>query len=213
MSTFNLENQYWKFTIKEDENETGVKGMRTLVTYFTQTNNTEKIARSIYDEAIAQGHEPDMVKIENVVAESLSNYDIVFVGSACHDADLAQPVKIFLEGISPSPAFKMAGFVTHATLMGEDGNHERALYERWAGKCIKTFTQVSEDKGIEFLGYFHCMGVPVPQIADFIHREIILDEEEWKEYEQEVMQHPDGGDIRKAKAFTKEILLKCEANI
>ncbi len=129
--------------------------MRILITYFTQTNNTEKVATSMYDELVAQGHKVDIEKIKNLTPEVLNNYDVVFIGSACHDADVAQPVKEFLAGITPSPEFKMAGFVTHATHTAEQGGRKKELYEKWAGKCEPTFTQVSADKNIEFLGYYH----------------------------------------------------------
>jgi flavodoxin len=182
--------------------------MRILITYFTQSNNTAKVARSIYDEILTQDHQVDLEKIENITPGVLDEYNLVFIGSACHDADVAQPVKEFLERISPSPAFKMAGFVTHATFTGEGGAREKELYEKWAGKCIKTFAQVSEDKNIELLGYFHCQGVPIPPIADFIHQVIVTDKQEWKNYEREVKKHPDENDLLKAKEFANEVLLK-----
>lgn len=182
--------------------------MRILIAYFTQSNNTKDIAKSIFEEITAQNHEVDIERIENVKPESLKEYDLVFIGSACHHADVAAPVKALLKGISPSPPFKMAGFVTHATKMAEGRERNKELYQRWAGKCLKTFTEVSNEKNLEFLGYFHCKGIPNPPIADFIHQEIILDEEEWEEYKEEIKTHPDEKDLLLAKEFVKEVLLK-----
>jgi hypothetical protein len=54
-------------------------------------------------------------------------YDLVFLGSACHDADLARPIKEFLERISVSPTFKLAGFVTHASYTPEGGEREQQM--------------------------------------------------------------------------------------
>jgi len=116
--------------------------MRILIAYFTQSNNTRTIAKCIFDELAVQDHETDIEKIENLTPEVLNSYDLVLVGSACHDADVAKPVKYFLNEISPSPKFKMAGFVTHATYTGEGGERKKEMYDRWAGKCEKTFIKV-----------------------------------------------------------------------
>jgi len=182
--------------------------LRILITYFTQSNNTKEIAESIFEEITAQNHEVDIERIENVKPESLNEYDLVFIGSACHHADVAEPVKALLKGISPSPPFKIAGFVTHATKTEEGGKRNKELYDRWAGKCVKTFTQVSDEKNIEFLGYFHCKGIPIPPIADFIHQEIVTEEEEWEEYKDEIKNHPDEKDHLQAKEFANIMLLK-----
>lgn len=182
--------------------------MRILIVYFTQTKNTEKIAKGIHEELLTQGHEVHLEKIGGITPEILDDYDLVFVGSACHDADLAQPVKQFLEGISHSTLYKMAGFVTHATYTDEGGNREQELYEEWAGKCIKSFNQVSREKNIDFLGYFHCQGAPTPEIAEFIHRVIVTEEDEWEEYKEEVNKHPNEEDIQRAKEFARNVLLK-----
>jgi len=181
--------------------------VRILITYFTQTNNTEKVAKGIYEELSAQGHEVHLEKIEGINPDILDEYNLVFIGSACHDADLAQPVIQFLEGVSPSPPYKMAGFVTHSTMTEEGGTRERELYDKWAGKCIKTFNEVSQEKNIEFLGYFHCQGAPTPEIANFIHQVILTDEDEWNKYIDEVNTHPDENDIQRAKEFAKNVLL------
>lgn len=182
--------------------------MRILIVYFTQTKNTEKVARGIYEGLLSQGHEVHLEKIGGINSGILNDYDLVFVGSACNDADLAQPVKQFLDGVSHSPLFKMAGFVTHATYTGEGGNRERELYEAWAGKCIKSFNRVSQEKNIDFLGYFHCQGAPIPEIAEFVHRVIVTDEDEWEKYIEEVNKHPTEEDIQRAKEFARNVVLK-----
>jgi len=182
--------------------------VKILIVYFTQTKNTEKVATGIYEELLTHGHEVHIEKIEGITPGILEEYSIIFMGSACHDADLAQPVKQILEGIPHSPPYKMAGFVTHSTFTGEGGNRERELYEQWAGKCIKSFNQVSQEKNLDFLGYFHCQGAPTPEIADFIHRVILTDEDEWNQYKDELDKHPDEEDIQRAKEFAKKVLLE-----
>ncbi|HEY69219.1 MAG TPA: hypothetical protein G4O08_01405 [Anaerolineae bacterium] len=179
--------------------------MRILIVYYSQTRNTEKIAAAMSEELSAHGHEVRLERVEGIAPDLLDGYDLVFLGSACHDADLAQPAKRFLEAIPNAPTYELAGFVTHATYMGEGGNRERELYETWAGKCLQTFQRVSQEKDIPFLDFFHCQGAPIPEIAEFIHRTIVTDEEEWDGYIEEVNQHPDEEDLQRAREFAGRV--------
>lgn len=183
--------------------------MKILITYYSLTRNTTKVAQAIYDAVTAQGHETTLSKLNKVTAESLNDYDLVFLGSACHDSDLAKPAKQLLINIDESPSFKLAGFVTHSAQMPEKDERARGLYERWAGNCIRTFHGVSEEKQIAFLDYFHCQGAPSPQIETFIHNTIITDAQEWAEYSIDMHKHPNEIALEKAKAFARQVLDKC----
>ena len=171
--------------------------MKVLVAYHSETGNTEKIARAIYEE-VSTDHETHMEKIEDVTADELKNFDLVFLGSACHSSDLAAPVKRILNAIPSSPKFKLAGFFTHAT--SQEG------FKRWASKCILSFQEASKEKQIDFKGYFNCQGAPSTPIQDFIKRDVITSPDEWKKYIKEVMRHPTTGDLRKAKEFARNVL-------
>jgi flavodoxin len=177
-----------------------------LTAYFSQTGNTAEIAQAIHEAVSSQADKAHLKEINEVTPESLNAYDLVYLGSACHDADLAKPVKRVLQGISNSPPFKLAGFVTHATLMPENNERAKELYERWAGNCIRTFDQVSEEKQVVFLGYFHCQGVPSPPIEAFIHHTIVTEDDEWETYVEEVRKHPSEQDLEKAKEFALQVL-------
>ena len=183
--------------------------MNVLIVYYSQTGNTAQIAQAIHEAVSDQGHQADLKEMAEVTAESLNSYNLVFLGTTCHDSDLAKPAKRLLENVEGSPPFKLAGFVTHATQM--PGGNERAaeLHERWAGNCVRTFQQVCEEKQISFLGYFHCQGAPSPPIAAFIHNTVISDEEEWQSYIAQVEQHPDETDLQNARVFAGQILEAC----
>lgn len=183
--------------------------MKALITFFSQTGNTAKVARAIQEEVSSRGHEVYLREIGEVTAEGLNDFDLVYLGSACHDTDLAKPAKRLLENIGDSPAFKLAGFVTHATQMPEDGERGQELYERWAGNCIRTFHRVSEEKHFPFLGYFHCQGAPSPPIEAFIHNTIITVEQEWASYIAAVREHPDKADLQQAREFARQVLAAC----
>jgi flavodoxin len=180
--------------------------VKVLIAYFSLTGNTAQIATAIADEVSSQGHEADLKEIREVTAESLNGYDLVFLGAACHDSDLARPAKGLLADLAKAPGFKLAGFVTHATGMPDQGERWQALYERWAGACLPTFQRACAGKQIAFLGFFHCQGAPSPPIEAFIRDTIITDEGEWDKYVAGVRAHPDAADLENARAFARQML-------
>ena len=183
----------------------GVVGVKVLVVYYSETGNTEKVAGAIAEE-VSNGHQVHLKKVSEVTAGSLSNYDLVFLGSACHAADLATPAKGLLDAIPNSPRFKLAGFFTHSTYTSGGGTNENIMFKRWASKCVTSFQEVHREKQIDFKGYYNCQGAPSPPIQDFIRKEIVTAPDEWDEYIKEVMKHPTSGDLQKAKEFAREIL-------
>ena len=180
--------------------------MQVLVLFYSETGNTAKVAGAIHEAASSRGSRADLKAIRDVTADALGGYDLVFLGSACHDADLARPAKALLEQMPDSPPFKLAGFVTHATYSPEGGDREEELHGTWAAGCVLSLRQACQEKGIEFLGYYGCMGAPSPPIEQFIHSQIVTDEEEWKRYVEEVRKHPDEEDLRRAAEFAHQVL-------
>jgi flavodoxin len=180
--------------------------MKSLVTYFTQTNNTKMLADAIH-EILSAHNEADIDTVRKVDLESLNDYDLIFVGAPCHDSDLAPPVKGFLEKLPDSPKFKLVGFFTHSTYM-PDTERNQELYDQWAGRCIPTFENACKDKNIHLLGLFHCQGKASEPIEGFIRQQIITDDDEWAEYLPNLRKHPDSKDIENAKKFTLEIIEK-----
>ena len=182
--------------------------MQVLVLFYSETGNTAQVAAAIHGAVSALGHSAHLKALRDVPVDALNAYDLVFLGSACHDADLARPVKRMLEQIPDSPPFKLAGFVTHATYAPEGGDREQELHGTWAARCALTLRQASQEKGIEFLGYFGCMGAPSPPIEQFIHSQIVTGEEEWNRYVEEVRKHPDEDDLRQAGEFAVQVLAR-----
>ena len=183
--------------------------MRVLVAYYSETGNTEKVGRAIYEATQAEGHEAQLKPVDQVRADRLSEYDLVFLGSACHSADLARPVKELLDRVPPSPALKLAGFVTHATVMPEGDERQHEMHDRWASKCVVSLEEFGRNKQVDLLGYFSCQGAPSPPVETFIHNTIVTDGTEWEAYVGEVRKHPTQEDLEKAAAFARGVLAKC----
>ncbi|MCE7740926.1 MAG: hypothetical protein GOP50_00580 [Candidatus Heimdallarchaeota archaeon] len=182
--------------------------MKILVTYFSQTGNTKQIAEAIH-EVTSQSNDSFLRDFNEITVSELDDYDLVFLGSACHHANLAPPVLKFIETMPSSPNFKLAGFVTHATYPPEGSEYHAEMFEKWGSLCAKTYEKLQNEKNIDYKGYFRCMGIPSKPIEQFINQQIIPDEEEWAEYIAVIVKHPDVSDIENAKKFAKEILDKC----
>ena len=148
--------------------------------------------------------------MNDISIKDFTQYDLVFLGSTCHDSDLAQPVLQLLKQVPKTSDFKLAGFATHASYTPDLREFEKEMYEKWAGRCITSFKKFAQDNNIKFLGYFNCMGKPSPPIENFIHNQIVTDEEMWPKYLEMVKKHPDANDIMNAKKFAKKIQRMCE---
>ena len=69
-------------------------------------------------------------------------------------------------------------------------------------ELYQTFRRVSEDKQIDFLGYFHRLGAPSPPIEVSIHNTIVRDEREWATYIVCVRDRPNEDDLWQAREST-----------
>jgi flavodoxin len=180
--------------------------MKVLVTYFSQTGNTQRVAEAIEEEVSARGFACSRKDLTELTPSDLNDYDLVFMGSACHSTSLAEPALKLLKGLESSAKFMLAGFVTHSVSPPDGSAAARTLYEKWAGNCRLSFEKACENSRVRFLGYFGCQGAPSPPIEEFIHATIITDPDEWEKYLTSVRSHPDETDIASAKEFTVNIL-------
>lgn len=179
--------------------------MKILIAYYSETGNTKQVAQAMYA-ALADDHDVALMPVADVVVDRLGGFELVFLGAAVHDSDLARPLKRLLEALPMNPGFKLAGFSTHAVYLPDGSAHKDQLYTRWAGKCLPSLEAACQEKGIQFLGYFSCQGVASKPIEGFIHREIITSEEEWNVYLPELRKHPTPEDLQNAKDFTRRII-------
>jgi len=92
--------------------------LKVPVAYYSDTGNTEKIAKAIHEE-VSKKHKVDLRKLKDIVIESLNGYDLVFLGAPCHGGDLATPCKRILMALPNSPKYKLGGFFTHMSQVSE----------------------------------------------------------------------------------------------
>lgn len=173
--------------------------MKVLVTYYSDTGNTEKVAKAIYEE-VSKKNKTDMKKVKETKMEDLEQYDLVFLGSPTHAFELSSPAKRILAALPESPKYKLAGFITHMSPMSEKhAGHERAF---------AFFEKVSKEKHIDFRGVYDCQGVPPPQIREFVKKSMNVPDAEWEKRVKEMEKHPSIEDLQKAKEFAKQVIAR-----
>jgi flavodoxin I len=170
--------------------------MKVLVSYFSQSGNTEKIAKGIWEEA-SQSNEADLKKLEDVGAEGFAEYDFIFIGSPLHSANLAAPVKEILANIKAGSSQKMAGFITHFSAAYPNQDME-GFTEPIQAAC--------KEQNIEYKGCFDCQGALTESLHEPVKKKLELSDEQWAGMVKQMTGHPNEEDLAKAKAFAKEVL-------
>lgn len=170
--------------------------MKVLVTYFSQSGNTEKIAKGIWEEA-SQANDADLKKLEDVEAKDFAGYDFIFIGSPLHSANLAAPVKELLTNIQAGSGQKLAGFITH-------------FAPAYPNQDVDRFTEpikaACKEKGIEYKGCFDCQGALTESLHKAVQKKLNLNDEQWADMVKQMTGHPNEEDVAKAKACAKEVL-------
>ncbi len=110
-----------------------------MIAYMSQTGNTEKIARAIFQ--VVQTKKC-LKKLNDL--KSLKDYDLVFVGFPIHNTKPAKPAKDFL--VTNVQGKKVALFVTHAT------REDSKALQKWLTKCREAAV------GSDMVGFFNCQG-------------------------------------------------------
>jgi flavodoxin I len=172
--------------------------MKILITYLSQTGNTEKVAKAIYEE-VSPAHTVETKKLEEVNPENVSGYDFLFIGSPIHAGNLAAASKDFLGRLQMPSGKKMAGFLTHAG---------PAYPDQVMSKFTEPLKAACEKNGLEFLGCFSCQGFLNPAIHEMVKKGQNLTDEQWAERVKQMTGHPNAEDLNKARAFAKQILAK-----
>jgi len=169
--------------------------MKILITYFSQTGNTEKIARSIYEGC--EGKEVEIKPIKEVDPSTLSDYGLVFLGSGIYASRVNKSLADLLEAATELPP-KFVFFNTHASKKPyQDGF-----------KVVKK--KIGEKS--EIVAEFDCcgdnIGVPEAMRKAMVEK---LPPEKRKEaelHQQWLKGRPNAEDLENAKEFAKSLILK-----
>jgi len=154
----------------------------TLVTYFSQTGNTRKVAEAIFDE-IKGDKEIKPLK----EAGDLARCQRVFVGFPVQSHSVPYPVEVFLKGIPEGK--KIALFWTHGSVAG-------SLLSRQALEYASALVAKAK-----LVMTFSCRGKVSMQALDMLMKS--PEHEVWAEMAASAATHPDEHDLAEARAFAR----------
>lgn len=117
--------------------------MKILITYFSNTGNTEKVAKSM-KEGLSD-YNVDLFPVKEVDPKTLSSYNIVFIGSGIYASRIDKSVLNLMKKAGSHLPTKLVYFCTHASLN---------MYQDAFNKVNKL---IQEDN-CEVIGEFDCVG-------------------------------------------------------
>lgn len=163
--------------------------MKTLVTYMTVTGNTRKVAEAIFEEIKGA---KDIKPMDEVT--SLEYYDLVFVGFPVMRFGPPDAAKSFLEGKAKGK--RVAVFVTHA--MWADLEPLKGILE----KCK------DPARCADMVGFFDCQGELSEAVAKSLLNNSNPEMQKFGMMRPKTMGHPDGNDLKAAKAWARQMCAK-----
>jgi flavodoxin len=159
--------------------------MKILITYFTQTGNTKKVAQAIYE---AMGATREILPIKEV--KDPDGYDVIFCGFPVHSHSVPQSVENFIKMIPAGK--KIALFTTHGSLRG--GTLATTAIEHAVSLASK----------LKVLGTFGCRGKVDPKIIEALIKK--PEHQAWAETAKSADNHPDKSDLEDARHFAKKVI-------
>lgn len=159
--------------------------MKALVTYYSQTGNTEQIARAIYEVLPV---DKELKPIQDL--EDADGYDIVFCGFPVQVHSVPGKAQPFIKRLGD--AQKVAFFSTHGSLRG--GQLPKQAFENAIGLASRATV----------IGYFGCRGKVDPKIIELLMKK--QENQAWAEEAQSAAGHPDAADLSDAKEFALRML-------
>ena len=169
--------------------------MKILITYFSQTGNTEKIAQSICEGC--KSEEVDIKPIKEVGPSTLSDYDLVFLGSGIYASRVSKSLADLIDATTELPP-KFVFFNTHASKKPyQDG--------------FRVVKKKIEEKS-EIVAEFDCCGdnIGVPEAMRNAMLEKLPPEKrkEAELHQQWLKGRPNAEDLENAKEFAQSLILK-----
>jgi flavodoxin len=158
---------------------------KVLVTYFSRTGNTKKIAEAIHDSI---GQDAVILPLDKV--EDIGPYGLVFIGFPVQSHSVPYKAEVFLKKVPAGK--KIALFSTHGSLPGMQLSRQALEYAS---------ILVAKAK---LLGTYACRGKVSIQALEDLGRS--PEHEAWADMAASASTHPDEHDIADAKAFAKWVL-------
>jgi len=165
--------------------------MKALVTYFSKTGNTEKVAQAIHEGIAFVEKEIQPIKF----VKEMGGYDLFFVGFPVQDHSVPGMVEKFVRRIPEGK--KVAFFATHGSLRG--GVFAITAFHYAISLATKK----------KVLGTFGCRG----KVKQAVIEKLLKSPQDkyWAMEAQSAGQHPDPHDLEDATRWARWMVMKAGA--
>ena len=161
--------------------------MKALVAFYSESGNTEKLARAIYDGINAPEKE-----IMPISEDNANDKDVIFIGFPVQASSVPAKVEEFIKSVPEGK--KVAYFVTHGSLRGGQLAIS-ALYYAFS-LALK----------VTVLGTFGCRGQVKPRLIDALLKN--PEHKAWAIEAQSAIGHPDKADLEDGQEFANLMIAK-----
>lgn len=165
--------------------------MKVLVTYFSETGNTEKLAKAIFE--AVDTSKKEILPIQEV--GGVEGYDVIFLGFPVHAHNVPGKVEAFAKKLPEGQ--KVAYFGTHGSMKG--GELAITAFHHALGIA----------KNAVVLGTFGCRGKVKQKVIDGLMEK--LEHQAWVQEAQSAAGHPDEADLEDAREWTEKMIIKARA--
>ena len=165
--------------------------MKVLVTYYSETGNTEKLGKAIF-EAIDVS-EKEVMPIQDITG--IEGYDLIFIGFPVHSHNVPGKVETFAKKLPESQ--KVAYFATHGSMRG--------------GELAVTafYHALHMVRNVVVLGTFGCRGQVKQTIIDTLMDKI--EHRGWAQEAQSAAGNPDENDLADGRKWAGSMIIKARA--
>lgn len=170
---------------------------KVLVTYCSQTGNTEKVAKAIFHAISA---EKELIPFADVT--SLDDYDTIFVGFPIYNFEPIESAKKFM--MQHLKVKNVALFITMSLTAVPLDDTLKGLYEMTINNC-KKFTVESN-----LIGVFDCPGELSEPVAEALMASNDAMLQSFGKMREFTIGYPNAKNIEDAGAFAKSIMLEKE---
>jgi len=173
--------------------------MKTLISYYSLTGNTEKIAKSIYDEI--EG-EKSLLELSEV--PGTTDYDLVFVGFPIYNFEPVKQAQEFIRKLEPGK--KVVLFTTMSLKAAPEDGQTQYLYNLTISNCRECALHT------DLLGIFDCPGELSEQAANALLKSGDTMLQMFGAMRTVTLGFPTKQNILQARQFVKNLMFKFKFN-
>jgi flavodoxin I len=166
--------------------------MKVLIVYLSESGNTEKLAKAIFEGTASS--EKEMVSIKDVAG--IEGYDVIFIGFPVQSHSVPVKVEAFAKTLPDGQ--KVAYFATHGSMKGGE-------------MAVTAFHHaLTISKNAVILGTFGCRGQVKQSIVDALLQK--AEHRGWALEAQGAAGHPDAADFEDGKDWARKMITKARAS-